>query len=166
MIPLTRGLEKFKCRQPYPCKYRYSQRGRFHKTHKIKCKTCKSWRYCWKLKWINEKADCLTPKSLSLYPSILGGGLSGSFRRVEGGLAFNQLIGGSLGLMVDLPLRKSYSCYFELYSRTKVSWNCYQNQYRTKVQFTNLEILSECLSFGTGQAWTRSKNELSIKIIG
>ena len=27
-IPLTRGLRRSECRQPYPCKYHYSQRGR------------------------------------------------------------------------------------------------------------------------------------------
>jgi len=37
MIPLTRGLGRSVCRQPYPCKYHYSQRGRFQKTHKNFC---------------------------------------------------------------------------------------------------------------------------------
>ena len=34
MIPLSRGLGRSECRQPYPCKYHYSQRGRFQKTHR------------------------------------------------------------------------------------------------------------------------------------
>jgi len=34
MIPLTRGLGETELGNPYPCKYHYSQRGRFQKTHK------------------------------------------------------------------------------------------------------------------------------------
>jgi len=34
VIPLSRGLRRSGCRQPYPRKYHYSQRGRFQKTHK------------------------------------------------------------------------------------------------------------------------------------
>ena len=33
--PLSGGLGRSECRPPYLCKYHYSQRGRFQKTHKI-----------------------------------------------------------------------------------------------------------------------------------
>ena len=36
MIPLTQSLGRSECRQPYPCKYHYSQRGRFQKTEEKK----------------------------------------------------------------------------------------------------------------------------------
>ena len=34
-IPLTRDLGRSESRQPYPCKYYYSQRGRFQRPTKI-----------------------------------------------------------------------------------------------------------------------------------
>jgi len=52
------------------------------------------------LKRIDEKAACLTPKSLSLHPNLRVSELNGSFTWVKDGLAFNKLIGESLGLEV------------------------------------------------------------------
>jgi len=49
VISFSRDLGRSECRQPYTCKYRYSQRGRFQKTHN----------FFWENHFVVEKTFCI-----------------------------------------------------------------------------------------------------------